>query len=84
VAISAANEAGIQNTDCGADISGSIDNAAPATGTTEKNGEKTKVEVTGDDEDEPSIILGLKVYTKQDCVVVITGKLPHEESSAIM
>ncbi len=48
----------------------------------EKKAEKVKIEVTGDDEDEPSITLGLKVYTKRDCVVVITGKLPNDETEA--
>ncbi|KJA14944.1 hypothetical protein HYPSUDRAFT_412380 [Hypholoma sublateritium FD-334 SS-4] len=46
----------------------------------EKKSEKVKLEVTGDDEDEPSITLGLKVYTKRDSVVVITGKLPSDKT----
>ena len=58
---------------------GPVDEAATDS---EKETEKVKIEVTGDDEDEPSITLGLKVYTKRDCVVVITGKLPNDETEA--
>lgn len=83
VEVSAANEATgsiprskpIGNPNSG--ITGSVDSAASDN---EKTSEKTKLEVTGDDEDEPSITLGLKVYTKRDCVVVITGKLPNDET----
>ncbi|KAJ3500420.1 hypothetical protein NLJ89_g9806 [Agrocybe chaxingu] len=46
----------------------------PATGDGSGSGKKVN-EVTGEDEDEHPLFLGLRVYTKKEAVVVVSGRL---------